>query len=85
MPKCLECDRAFKNAHALKIHTGRMHGESRPAKRRKRRVATKVVSTQAISTAATGPNLARISTPDIVAELSRRARSLDKVRDLIGG
>ena len=77
MPKCPECDRSFKSVHGLKIHVGRTHGESKPAKR--------TVAAKAISTPATGPNLARISTPDIVAELSRRATSLDKVRALIGG
>ena len=73
MPKCPECDRSFTSAHGLRIHTGRAHGESKPAKRGKR------------AAPATGPNLARISTPDIVAELSRRAVSLDKVRSIIAG
>ncbi len=72
MPTCPECNRSFKSAHAVKVHVGKTHSkESKPAKRQQR-------------PAATGPNLARISTPDIVAELSRRATSLDKVRDLIG-
>ena len=89
MPSCPHCSRSFNGTHALRIHIGRAHkseaaeagGTRKRAKRGRRRTATAAVA----ASASTGPNLSRVATTDLVAELARRASSLDKVRSIISG
>ena len=67
MPKCPKCDKVVKNAHALKIHIGRMHktGARRQTKRR-----------------LTGTGLSSVATAALLAELRRRADAYDRLKAL---
>lgn len=86
MPSCPHCPRSFSGTHALRIHIGRAHKSEAAAAGGKRRKA-KRGRPRAVAGggAGAGPNLSRITTADLVAELARRATRLDKVRDIIAG
>ncbi len=47
MPKCAACGKEFAGEHALKIHTGRMHGAGKPAKAAKGKKARKAAGRSA--------------------------------------
>ena len=86
MPSCPHCPRSFPSDHSLSIHIGRAHKSVAAAAGGKRRKARRGGPPAVAGGAASaGPNLARVTTADLVAELARRATRLDKVRDIIVG
>ena len=67
MPKCPKCDKVVKNAHALKIHIGRMH---------------KTNARRATKRSSPGFDLTAASTLALLAELRRRADVYDRLKGL---